>query len=100
MTFTWPYDTFAYKWMPFVLYNTHATFQRYTISIFSDMVEKYVKVFMDEEIMLGHRISKHGIEVDKVKIDTILKLSPPTSVKGVRSLLGHATFYRRFIKDF
>ena len=50
--------------------------------------------------MLGHRVSKNGIEVDKVKIEVIDKLPPPTSVKGIRSFLGHAGFYRRFIKDF
>ncbi|GJV76715.1 reverse transcriptase domain-containing protein [Tanacetum coccineum] len=53
-----------------------------------------------EGIVLGHKISKKGIEVDKAKIDVISKLPHPTTVKGIRSFLGHAGFYCRFIKDF
>ena len=51
-------------------------------------------------IVLGYRISERGIEVDKAKNETIEKLPPPSSVKGIRSFLGHVGFYRRFIKDF
>nr|GFA57211.1 reverse transcriptase domain-containing protein [Tanacetum cinerariifolium] len=53
-----------------------------------------------EGIVLGHKISKKGIEVEKAKIEVISKLPHPTTVKGIRSFLGHAGFYRHFIKDF
>nr|GEZ21699.1 reverse transcriptase domain-containing protein [Tanacetum cinerariifolium] len=139
-TFTCPYGTFAYRRMPFGLFNAPGTFQRCMMSIFHDMIEKTMEVFMDdfwvfgdsfsscltnldkmlnhceetnlvlnwekchfmcrESIVLGHKISKSGIEVDRAKVDVIAKLPHPTTVKGVRSFLGHAGFYRRFIQDF
>ncbi|RVW61704.1 Retrovirus-related Pol polyprotein from transposon 17.6 [Vitis vinifera] len=139
-TFTCPFGTFAYRRMPFGLCNALATFQRCMLSIFSDMVEHIMEVFMDDitvyggsykecllhleavlqrciekdlvlnwekchfmvqqGIVLGYIISKNGIEVDKAKVELIVKLPPPTNVKGIKQFLGHAGFYRRFIKDF
>ncbi|GJY47804.1 reverse transcriptase domain-containing protein [Tanacetum coccineum] len=52
-----------------------------------------------EGIVLGHKVSSAGLEVDKAEIDIISKLPPPTNIKGIRSFLGHAGFYRRFFKD-
>ncbi|RVW18172.1 Retrovirus-related Pol polyprotein from transposon 17.6 [Vitis vinifera] len=110
-------------------YAMHPTFQRCMLSIFSDMVERIMEVFMDDitiygsfdeclvnlevvlnrciekdlvlnwekchfmvhqGIVLGHIISKQGIEVDKAKVELIVKLPSPTTVKGVRQFLGHA----------
>ncbi|GKA19703.1 reverse transcriptase domain-containing protein [Tanacetum coccineum] len=125
-----PYGTFAYRRMPFGLCNAPGTFQRCMMAIFHDMIEKTMKVFMDdfsvfgnsfktflshldkmlkrcedtnlclnwekshffvkEGIVLGHKISKNGIEVDKAKVDVIAKLPHPTTVKGIGSFLGHA----------
>jgi hypothetical protein len=139
-TFTCPFGTFAYRRMPFGLCNAPATFQRCMLGIFSDMVERFLEIFMDDfsvfgdsfddcltnlekvlsrceeknlvlnwekyhfmvtnGIVLGHIISSKGIEVDKSKIELIANLPTPKSIKDVRSFLGHAGFYRRFIKDF
>jgi hypothetical protein len=49
---------------------------------------------------LGHVISERGIEADKAKIEMVQKLPPLTNIKSLRSFLGHARFYRRYIKDF
>ncbi|KAL1543963.1 hypothetical protein AAHA92_20873 [Salvia divinorum] len=53
-----------------------------------------------DEIVLGHKISAGGLEVDRAKIIAIEQLPPPTNEKGVRSFLGHAGFYKRFIREF
>nr|GEV61289.1 hypothetical protein [Tanacetum cinerariifolium] len=74
--------------MPFGHYNAPGTFQRCMMAIFHDMIEKTMEVFMDDFL------------VDRAKVDVIAKLPHPTTVKGVRSFLGHAGFYRRFIQDF
>jgi hypothetical protein len=68
----------------------------------TDLVPNWEKYhFMVREgIVLGHLVSKRGIEVDKAKIEVIEQLPPPVNIKGICSFLRHAGFYQRFIKDF
>ena len=51
-------------------------------------------------IVLGHEISRRGIKVEKAKIEVIAKFPPPKCIKDIWSFLGHAGFYRWFIKGF
>ncbi|GJU12347.1 reverse transcriptase domain-containing protein [Tanacetum coccineum] len=103
-TFTCRYGTFTYRRMPFGLCNALGTFQRCIMAIFHDMIEETMQekchFMVKEGIVLGHKISKSRIEVDRAKVDVIAKLRHPTFVNGVQSFLGHAGFYRRFIQDF
>ena len=55
---------------------------------------------VNEGIVLGHKISERGIEVDQAKVDAIEKMPCPKDMKSIHSFLGHVGFYRRFIKDF
>jgi hypothetical protein len=58
------------------------------------------KMPLREGIVLGHRVSGRGIEVDGAKIEVTEQLPPPANVKGIRGFLGHAGFYLKFIKNF
>ncbi|KAL4363997.1 hypothetical protein GQ457_04G020360 [Hibiscus cannabinus] len=106
-TFTCPYGTYAFRRMPFGLCNAPATFQHCMLAIFSDMVEEFLEVFMDDFSVSGEtfdsclgNLDKVLKRFDKAKVEVIKKLPPPMKFKGIRSFLGHASFYRRFIKDF
>ncbi|XP_073137086.1 uncharacterized protein [Henckelia pumila] len=122
-TFTCPYGTYAFRRMPFGLCNAPATFQWCMMTIFSDMVEEVMEIFMDdfsafgssfdhclhnltlvlqhcqeknlvlnwekchfmvqEGIVLGHKVSSNGFEVDRAKVVAIEKLPPPNNVKAI-----------------
>nr|GEX39969.1 reverse transcriptase domain-containing protein [Tanacetum cinerariifolium] len=83
-TFTCPYGTFAYRHMPFGLCNAPGTFQRYT-NLCLNWEKSHFMV--KEGIVLGHKISKNGIEVDKAKVEVITKLPHPTTVKDSKARL-------------
>nr|GEW29560.1 reverse transcriptase domain-containing protein [Tanacetum cinerariifolium] len=104
-TFTCPYEMFAYRHMPFGICNAPGTFQS-CLSHLERMLKRCedtnlclnweMSHFMVKEgIVLGHKISKQEIEVDKAKVDVIIKLPRPTTIMGIQSFLGHAGFYRR-----
>ncbi|GKF77795.1 hypothetical protein Tco_0230265 [Tanacetum coccineum] len=92
-TFMCPYGMFAYRRMPFGLCNApDKMLQRCEDTNLCLNWEKS-HFIVKEGIVLGHKISKNRIKVNKAKVDVITKLPHPTTVKGVRSFLGHAGFY-------
>ncbi|GJU55004.1 reverse transcriptase domain-containing protein [Tanacetum coccineum] len=95
-----PYGTFAYRRMPFGLCNAPEKMLKRCEDTNLSLNWEKSHFMVKEGIVLGHKISKSGLEVDRAKVEVIAKLPHPTSVKGVRSFLGHAGFYRRFIQDF
>ncbi|GKA20165.1 reverse transcriptase domain-containing protein [Tanacetum coccineum] len=91
----------AFAWKMSDILGICPSFCKHKIQLLDDKnpVEK-CHFMVKEGIVLGHKVSIAGLEVNKAKIDVISKLPPLTNIKGVRSFLGHAGFYLRFIKDF
>ncbi|GJT91809.1 hypothetical protein Tco_1080654 [Tanacetum coccineum] len=105
--FTCPFGTYAYRRMPFGLCHAPTTFQRCMLAIFHDMIEESVERCKDaylvlnwekchfmvkEGIMLGHKVSGAGLEIDKAKIDVILKLPPLPISKVLEAFLDMTVF--------
>ncbi|CAA7393090.1 unnamed protein product [Spirodela intermedia] len=93
-TFTCPFDTFAFKRMPFGLCNAPATFQRCMLSYFSDMIEKCMEIFMDDFSIFGESFDEclnHLQHVLEKCIEKKLVLSWEKSHFMVREgvVLGH-----------
>ncbi|RVW22900.1 Retrovirus-related Pol polyprotein from transposon 17.6 [Vitis vinifera] len=65
-TFTCPFGTYAYRKMPFNLCNVLATFQRCMLSIFSDMVERIMEVFMDDITVYGSAFDECLVNLEVV----------------------------------
>ena len=81
------------------LENLETIFQRCQDKNLALNWEKYY-FMVTEGIVLGHKISTTGLQVDQAKVSVIKTLMEPTTIKGIISFLGHARFYRIFIKDF
>src|SRR5215203_4301101 len=64
------------------------------------LIGRNATLWLMKELYWDIKFPKRGIEVDKAKVEAIEKMPYPRDVKGIRSVLGHAGFYRRFIKDF
>ncbi|KAA0047021.1 reverse transcriptase [Cucumis melo var. makuwa] len=110
-TFTCPYETFAFRRMPFDLCNASRTFQKECLNILEELLKRCeeTRLILNWEkchfmvtvgIVLGHKIAHMELEVDPTKIDVVSKLPLPSNLKPLRSFLEYAGFYSRFIKSY
>ena len=138
--FRTPYGLYQWKVMPFGLTNAPAVFARTMQQVFSDMIGKFVLVYLDDILVyskspeehekhlamvlerlekhkfyaqlhkchfalpevefLGHMVSKEGIKVDPRKVKIVQDWPQPKNVSELRSFLGLANYFRRFIHAY
>ncbi|WRX27653.1 Reverse transcriptase domain - like 10 [Theobroma cacao] len=97
------YGHYEFLVMPFGLTNSLAAFMDLMNRVFHPYLDKFVIMFIDdilEVVFLGHIVSGAGIYVDPKKIEAILQLEQPKTVTEIRSFLGLAGYYRRFVQGF
>ncbi|KAJ9553505.1 hypothetical protein OSB04_017550 [Centaurea solstitialis] len=109
------YGHFEFVVMPFGLTNAPAAFMDLMNRVCRPMLDRSVIVFIDDILInskskedhvehllefLGHLVNREGIKVDPAKVEAVMKCETPKSPTEIRSFLGLAGYYRRFIQDF
>ncbi|XP_059658489.1 uncharacterized protein LOC132304787 [Cornus florida] len=96
-TFRTRYGLYEFLVMPFGLTNVPAVF----MDLMNRVFRPYLDQFVVEQIQfLGHVISKDGVLVDSAKVEAVMSWKRHTTVTEIRSFLGLAGYYRRFIEGF
>ncbi|KAJ9561583.1 hypothetical protein OSB04_006743 [Centaurea solstitialis] len=111
------YGHFEFVVMPFGLTNAPTVFMDLVNRVYRPMLDKLVIVFIDDILIysktkedhvvhlievqfLGHLVNREGIKVDPTKIEAVIRWEVPNTPTEIRSFLGLAGYYRRFIPDF
>ncbi|KAL0458154.1 UNVERIFIED_CONTAM: Retrovirus-related Pol polyprotein from transposon [Sesamum latifolium] len=95
------YGHYEFVVMPFGLTNAPAAFMSLMNKTLQPFLDQFVIVFIDDILIYSrHVVSKEGVQPDPAKVRAILEWEPPKNVSEVRSFLGLAGYYRRFVKDF
>ncbi|KAL2226471.1 UNVERIFIED_CONTAM: Retrovirus-related Pol polyprotein from transposon, partial [Sesamum indicum] len=99
-TFRTRYGHYEFVIMPFGLTNAPAAFMSLMNRTLQPFLDRKCEFWMEEITFLGHVVSKEGVQPDPAKVKAILEWEPPKNVSEIRSFLGSAGYYRRFVKDF
>ncbi|TYK07721.1 retrotransposon protein, putative, Ty3-gypsy subclass [Cucumis melo var. makuwa] len=108
-TFRTRYGHYEFRVMPFDLTNAPAVFMDLMNRIFHQYLDQFVILYakfskcefwLEQVVFFGHVVSAKGVSVDPQKLEAVVNWERPTSATEVRSFLGLAGYYRRFIEDF